>query len=157
MVVFTYPFFTVMGLENGRTGKFLAYVPIDSPPESFDIRYTHSVHRTPVIESYYISENGTIIQYELSYENFAVGMPANANTDEGERFVQDEEGYKIKDMSRELPSIDLRTGQVVADHTLLVQNKEVKLSKVIEPGSWLHMESGTISLWKWMKGVNLLE
>lgn len=146
-----------MGLENGRTGKFLAYVPIDSPPESFDIRYTHSVHRTPVIESYYISENGTIIQYELSYENFAVGMPANANTDEGERFVQDEEGYKIKDMSRELPSIDLRTGQVVADHTLLVQNKEVKLSKVIEPGSWLHMESGTISLWKWMKGVNLLE
>ena len=44
----------------------------------FDIRYTHSVHKTPVQESYYVSESGEIVQYELAYENFAIGMPSNA-------------------------------------------------------------------------------
>ncbi|WP_347548321.1 DUF1850 domain-containing protein [Pseudalkalibacillus hwajinpoensis] len=154
-IVFLYPFFPVMALENGESGKVLAYVPFEDDPTNFDIRYTHSVHKTPVQESYYVSESGDIIQYELYYESFSVGMPSNAGV--GERFVQDEDGYKIKGMNRKFPSIDLRTGQVVADHILLVQNKEIKLSKIIEPGSWVHFESATISLWQWMKGVNVLD
>ncbi|WLR57853.1 DUF1850 domain-containing protein [Guptibacillus hwajinpoensis] len=155
LVVFLYPFFPVMALEKGESGKVLAYVPFEDDPANFDIRYTHSVHKTPVQESYYVSESGEIVQYELSYENFAIGMPSNA--DAGERFVQDKDGYKIKDMNRKFPFIDMRTGQVVANHVLLVQDKEIELSRIIEPGSWLHLESETISLWQWMKGVNVLE
>ncbi|MDO6656392.1 DUF1850 domain-containing protein [Anaerobacillus sp. 1_MG-2023] len=155
LVVFLYPFFPVMALEKGESGKVLAYVPFEDDSANFDIRYTHSVHKTPVQESYYVSESGEIVQYELSYENFAIGMPSNA--DAGERFVQDKDGYKIKDMNRKFPFIDMRTGQVVANHVLLVQDKEIELSRIIEPGSWLHLESETISLWQWMKGVNVLE
>ncbi|MGB7998815.1 MAG: DUF1850 domain-containing protein [Anaerobacillus sp.] len=155
LVVFLYPFFPVMALEKGETGKVLAFVPFEDDQSNFDIRYTHSVHKTPVQESYYVSDSGEIVQYELSYQNFAIGMPSNAA--EGERFVQDEDGYKIKDMNRKFPYIDLRTGQVVANHMLLVQDKEIEFSKIIEPGSWVHLESESISLWQWMKGVNVLE
>ncbi|KMM37644.1 hypothetical protein AB986_11230 [Alkalihalobacillus macyae] len=154
-IVFLYPFFPVMAVENGESGKVLAYLPFEDDPSSFDIRYTHSVHKTPVQESYYIAQSGEIVQYELAYETFGVGMPSDAG--EGERFVQDEDGYKIKDMNRQFPFIDLRTGKVIADHILLVQGKEIELSTFIKPGSWVHLESESISLWQWMKGVNVLE
>ncbi|MBN8208742.1 DUF1850 domain-containing protein [Bacillus sp. NTK071] len=155
LIIFMYPFFPVMAVENGESGKVIAYMPFEDDPSSFDIRYTHSVHKTPVQESYYIAQSGEIVQYELAYETFGVGMPSNAG--EGERFVQDEDGYKIKDMNRQFPSIDLRTGKVVANHILLVQGKEIELSTFIKPGSRVHLESASISLWQWMKGVNVLE
>ncbi|TLS36729.1 DUF1850 domain-containing protein [Pseudalkalibacillus caeni] len=148
------PIRSVVAVEFENTGKLVAYYPASSP-QKFAIRYTHSVHKTPVLESYRLAKNNDIVQYELTYENFAIGMPSNA--EEGERFVQRDGKYIIENMDRAFPFIDVRVGQVVANHTLIIEGKEVPFHTFTKPGSWVRLKAKKISLWQAWKGVNILD
>ena len=81
-LVFTY--------ENEE--KLLAYLPFEKE-NSFQIKYTHSIHLSDVIETYKLTKK-QIILTELSYKDFAIGMPSNA---EGDEVFEEKNGtYYIK-------------------------------------------------------------
>jgi hypothetical protein len=137
-----------------NSGHVLAYIPI-SKGETFQIKYTHSIHLSPVVDSYLVTEYGEMKQYELMYENFSIGMPANSAV--GETFVQKSGKYYLKNMNRVFPSFDLRVGKVRANHTLIFQEKEYPLSNYLEPGTWVRIKIEKINLWQQWKGVNILD
>jgi hypothetical protein len=137
-----------------NTGKMLAYIPF-SKEDHFKIKYTHSIHLSDVVESYVITKDDEIKQYELMYEDFAIGMPENAS--EGETFEHKNGKYYIKNMNRVFPYFDLRIGKVRANHTVIYKEKEYPLSHSIEPGTWVRIKMDKVNLLQQLRGVNILE
>jgi hypothetical protein len=107
------------------------------------------------VESYQITSSQNIQQYELMYEDFAIGMPANA--EEGERFEQKNGNYYIKNMKRNFPFFNLRIGQVRANHRVIFKQIEYPLSRSIEPGTSVKVEIRKLNYIELWKGVNILE
>ena len=65
---------------NNRNAD-IAYIPTNEETK-FQIRYTHSIHLSDVVESIQVTTGKTIQQYELMYEDIAIGMPSNAEAGE---------------------------------------------------------------------------
>jgi len=138
-------------LENNES---ITYIPL-ATGDTFKIKYTHSIHLTDVIESYQVTAQGDIRQYELEYENYAIGMPSTAYEDE--IFEVKDGKYYIKNMKREFPFFVLRVGQVRANHTLIYQNKAFPLAEFIEPGSRIKVQIKKLSVIQLLRGVEILD
>ncbi|MFD1705666.1 DUF1850 domain-containing protein [Siminovitchia sediminis] len=134
--------------------KMLAYFPVETEGSRFDIVYTHSIHLTEVRDSYVILNDGTIRQTGLEFEDTGVGMPANA--EEGETFKLKDGKYYIDNMKRDFSWIDLSTGQVRANHRLVVRGKVIPFSTFAEPGSLVRIKKEKISLWRQWEGVKIV-
>jgi hypothetical protein len=149
--MFFFPYKQVVAFTFEDQRQLLAYLSIKKD-KTFQIKYTHSIHLSDVIESYRLFGN-QIKQTELSYKDFAVGMPSNA---EGAEVFKVIDGtYFLKNMNRPFSFIDLRIGQVKANHRLIYQNKTYTLSKYIKPGTWIRISTKKITLWQQLKGVNI--
>ena len=138
---------------NHSTAK-LAFIPVNDESQ-FKIKYTHSIHLTDVVESYRITANQMIQQYELMYEDFSIGMPSNA--EEGETFERKNGKYYIRNMKRVFPSFYLRIGQVRSNHRVMFKNKEYQLARSIKPGSSVKVEIRKLTFYEQWKGVNILD
>lgn len=148
------PFRQGLAFEYQDSGELLAYI-LFSKDEKFQIKYTHSIHLTDVVESYQLVKNDQIKQYELMYEDFSIGMPENAG--EGEVFQQKNGKYYLKNMNRIFPFFDLRVGQVRANHTVIYKQVEYPLSHYVQPGTWVRIKIERLNLFQLLKGVNILE
>ncbi|MDZ5470390.1 DUF1850 domain-containing protein [Bacillus sp. 31A1R] len=153
-ILFFIPYKQALVFQYQNTEEVLVYLPFSKDYE-FKIKYTHSIHLSDVVEYFTINDKSQMKLYELEYEDFAIGMPENASGDE--IFEQKNGKYYIKNMNREFDSIDMRIGQVKANHTLIYKNGEFPLKKVIKPGTWVRMKVEKINLFEQMKGVSLLE
>ena len=90
------PYKQVIAFSYQDQGELLAYLPLKRD-KTFQIEYTHSIHLSKVTETYQLSDH-LIKQTELSYDDFAVGMPSNA---EGKEVFKEKDGtYYIKNMNR---------------------------------------------------------
>ncbi|MGM0874672.1 MAG: DUF1850 domain-containing protein [Bacillota bacterium] len=149
--LFVFPYKQVIAFTYEDQEQLIAYLSLKKD-KTFQIQYTHSIHLSDVLESYRLSDK-QINLTELAYEDFAVGMPSNA---EGNEVFEVIDGtYYIKNMSRSFPYIDLRIGQVRANHRLIYQNKTYRISNYIVPGTWVRISSAKISLWQQLKGVTI--
>ena len=147
------PFETCLVILQDKSKKILAYTQFEEG-QQYQMEYIHSIHLSKVVETYESTLDQNIRQIEISFEDFAIGMPSSA--EEGEQFVSENGKYKIKNMNRIFPEIVLLTGQVVADHTLIIHNKKIPLDTIIEPGSVVTFKIQKLSLWdKWKGGVRL--
>ncbi|MGG3799502.1 DUF1850 domain-containing protein [Metabacillus fastidiosus] len=146
-----FPYKQVVAFTFEDEEKLLAYLSLEEK-EAFQIQYTHSIHNSDVTETYRISSN-QIIQIELAYKDFAVGMPANAEGNE--LFIRKGGIYYIKNMKRTFSYIDLRIGQVKANHRLIYEGKTYPLSSDIKPGTWVRITPKKITLWQQLKGVKI--
>ncbi|MGE7778852.1 DUF1850 domain-containing protein [Peribacillus sp. NPDC097264] len=145
------PYKQVLAFSYQDQGELLAYLPLKRE-KTFQIEYTHSIHLSDVLETYQLSRD-SIKQTELAYEDFAVGMPSNA---EGEEVFEEKDGvYHIKNMNRTFEYIDLRIGQVGANHRLIYRKQTVLLSRFIKPGTWIRISTKKISFWEQLDGVNI--
>jgi hypothetical protein len=149
--LFFYPYKQVVAFTYEDQEQVLVYLSVQQD-KTFQIKYTHSIHLSDVLESYRLTDK-QIILTELSYEDFAVGMPSNA--DGHEVFEEIDGTYYIRNMNRSFPFIDLRIGQVRANHRLIYQDQTYALSNYIMPGSWVRISPKKITLWQQLKGVNI--
>ena len=75
--------------------------------KTFSLRYTHSVEKTPVIESFRILDNGKLLLFSTAYKSYGVGLPSLP--EEGTLSVSD--GWLLlENLHREYPEIKLRVG-----------------------------------------------
>ncbi|MFW6147575.1 MAG: DUF1850 domain-containing protein [Thermodesulfobacteriota bacterium] len=115
-------------IENSH-GSRLISVPIE-PGELFTIRYIHSVDISPVYEVFYADEKKGIVIKETRFKMFGAGM----GHWEGRGRVTGEEGWIfIKDMNIAIGEFYLRIGAPAVDHTILIKEQEMHLSRMI-PG-----------------------
>ncbi len=155
IIIFAFiPHYQAIVFQPNHTKADLAYI-LAKDETTFQIKYTHSIHLSDVVESYKITPHQEIQQYELVYEDFAIGMPSDA--EEGETFEQVNGSYYIKNMKRIFPFFYLRIGQVRANHRVIFNNKEYPLSRSIEPGTSVKVEIRKLNYIEIWKGVNILE
>ncbi len=148
-----FPYKQIIAFTFEDEDKILAYLPIEVE-QTFQIKYTHSIHLSDVIETYSASDKQITLK-ELSYEDFAVGMPSNA---EGDEVFEERNGtYYITNMNRQFQYIDLRLGQVRADHRIIYKDHTYTLSNFISPGTWIRISTKKLSFWEQLKGVNISE
>ncbi|WLR53793.1 DUF1850 domain-containing protein [Mesobacillus subterraneus] len=154
IILINIPYKQALVFQAPESNDILCYVPIQTGGV-FKIKYKHSIHLSDVIESYKVTDNHKISQYELEYEDFAIGMPSEVA--DGENFEMKDGKYYITNMNREFSHFDLRLGQVRANHTLIYENLTYPLSKAIEPGTRVRIKIEKISILEQLEGVNILD
>ena len=84
-----------------------------------------------------------------------LGCPANAEGNE--TFEVTEEGkYLISNMDKCFHIIDIRIGQVVANHRLVMDGKEYPLADYFDKGSVVRVQFKRQSLYDQWKGVTVV-
>lgn len=148
-----FPFHKHYVFIDNQTEETAAYLPVESP--YFQIRYTHSIHLSEVIESYKVMENNELMMTELEYEDFNIGMPSNAG--EGETFVEKDGKYLITNMEREVDDFRLFVGDVDAHLFFLADGHQYNLKKTLERGKSYTIKVQRVSLFEQLEGVSLNE
>ncbi|MGR3763585.1 DUF1850 domain-containing protein [Rossellomorea sp. NS-SX7] len=145
------PIQTFLVIEPRDDAGSPAYFSINKN-KTFSIRYTHSIHLSEVEEFYRQTSTNQIQQTKLLYEDTAIGMPSNA---EGEEiFERTKDGrYVISNMNRKFPYIDIRIGQVVANHRLVFEDDVYPLKNLFKEGSIVRLQVKKVSLFSKWKGV----
>jgi hypothetical protein len=143
------PLQTFLVIEPRNDGKPAYFSSSDT---TFSIRYTHSIHLSEVEEFYRQTSSNKIQQTKLLYEDTAIGMPSNA---EGEEvFERTKDGrYQISNMNRRFTYIDIRIGQVVANHRIVYEDNVYPLKKYFKEGSVVRVQYKKVSLFSQWKGV----
>ncbi|TWT04829.1 DUF1850 domain-containing protein [Planomicrobium sp. CPCC 101079] len=138
---------------NNKSDKVAAYIPMVDT--AFQIKYTHSIHLSDVLESYKTLPDNTLVATELEYEDFNIGMPSDAG--EGEEFVEKDGKYFIKNMERNMPEFRMLVGDVDAGLSFLIQKKELDLKATLERGTSYTFRVQRLSFFQLLKGVNIYE
>ncbi|MEK4536122.1 DUF1850 domain-containing protein [Peribacillus sp. FSL K6-1552] len=149
--LFFFPYKQVIAFSYQDQEELLAYLPLKKE-RTVQIKYTHSIHLSEVLETYHLSDKKMKLT-ELAYKDFAVGMPSNA---EGEEVFEEKDGtYYIKNMNRQFAYIDLRIGKVRANHRVIYKGCTYTFSSFIKPGTWIRISPKKISFWEQLNGVNI--
>lgn len=145
LIVSVIPIYTYFIILDGETGQIIYKKKIEVD-EQFAIKYIHSIHLTPVLEQYQINSDYMIVLNEVQFNTYSVGMPSELN--EGEKIKLEDGKFIIENMKRELPVIDLRLGQVIANHQLFIDDKSFELSKIAPPGSWIRITVSKLNIFE---------
>ncbi|RDW20454.1 DUF1850 domain-containing protein [Oceanobacillus chungangensis] len=149
------PYHTALVFYVENTSEIAAYLPLDKE-DTFQIIFTHSIHLTDVVEKYIVTDNLEIMQYEMIYEEFGIGMPSNA--EEGQTYVYEDGKHHIKDVDTIFPFMNIRNGKTVSEHRLVWgENAEhiVWFNQYFVPGAWFKVKATKLSLWELMEGVKI--
>ena len=138
---------------DNKTDNVAAYVPLVD--KTFQIKYTHSIHLSEVLETYQVLEDNTLMITELEYEDFNIGMPSNAG--EGEIFVEKDGKYFIKNMTTVLPEFRMLIGDVDAGLSFIVDDRKIDLKKTLVKGDSYTFRVQRLSFFQQLKGVNIYE
>ncbi|NMB27787.1 MAG: DUF1850 domain-containing protein [Tissierellia bacterium] len=104
--------------------------------DSFSIKYTHSVQLTPVIEAYYIDEEGEIILDESYFYSYGAGLPS----DTPYKFETTKNGFRIYDIDELMDNLIYRTGAVRANHKINIKGKTYPFLDFSEPRTGIKFE-----------------
>jgi hypothetical protein len=152
LLILLVPYKDSLVFEKGNSGKTMAYYPKDNL-QTFQILYTHSIHLSEVVEIYEIFPDHSIMQTGLIYQDYAIGMPSGP--EQGEKFKIVDGKMHITNMKRHFPYLDVRIGQVVANHQLVIAGTTYKLGEYLPPGSWVRIKYRKLNNLQILKGVNL--
>ncbi|MCP3032436.1 DUF1850 domain-containing protein [Halobacillus sp. A1] len=148
-----YPYRSVVSFEKmDRQGPNI-YLPL-TEGKHFQVKYTHSVHLSDVIEEYEVKKE-RLYPIQLIYEDTGIGMPSGAG--EGETFEMKDGKYYISNIQGYHDSISLSVGAVRADHTIRYENRSYLLKDYIGAGSVITIKPSHVSNWNLMRGETLSE
>lgn len=134
-VVATNPTVLVVQLEDTQTGERLAAYEVEEGTQ-FEIRYVHSFEKTPIHETYEVS-NGEIRQVREAYKYHAAGLEYARETHrEGE--------WIVSEPDRELDSFAIRVARST-DQSFVFDGAERSLDSYAEPGSGIQISVERIS------------
>jgi len=137
-----------------RTTNPVAYLPLENEP-FFQIRYTHSIHLSDVLETYKVTKKHEIQLSSLEYEDFAIGMPSGAG--KGENFVEKDGKYFITNMSQIMPSFNMHIGDVDRELVFRYLEQEHHLKNYLTRGETYTFQVARLSLVDQLRGARLRE
>lgn len=145
------PLFPVISFTETRTNDPHMYYVNMGKDQTFQIRFTHSIHRTDVLETYEATD-GKIKMISMEYEDVAIGMPAHA--EEGEKLTYEDGKYKLY-TNKIVENFVLYVGDINMDLYLNYGGKEYNLKKTLQRGSSYVIEVKKVSFYEKLKGVRL--
>jgi len=129
------------------------YIPI-SVEQTFQIRYTHSIHKSDVLESYQYIKGNRIEMLEMEYEDLAIGMPSYA--EEHQTLIQRNGKYVLQfNNSAILDNFTIYIGDLDLDLVFNYADEEYDLKKDLQRGKSYLFEIKRLSLYEQWKGVRM--
>lgn len=130
--------FAVFQVKDYDSGKVL-FNKVIKINDTFTLEFIHSVTMRPVYEVYFIKDKNTLALKELRFDEFGPNLPAGPETFENERteFIIENGAYTVLFQNRNFDSILLRTGKVIANHTIIFQDNSRLVFSEITPGGSL--------------------
>ena len=119
-----YPFLLVLEVVLSGSDKTILAIPVKQG-NTFTIRFTHSVQRTPVDEVFSIRRDSKIILEETIYSDYGAGLPSEIYG--SQQFSLENNSFIIRGFGVEFEEIPLFVGEVIANHTLFYGDKEFQL------------------------------
>ena len=150
-VVVFIPIFKVFSFTETRTNNPRMFYINVSKENGFQIRFTHSIHLTDVLESYEIQGSKELKLVSMEYEDVAIGMPSYAEEDQ--TLTYENGKYTISYKNKTLDNFTLYVGDVDYDLYFRYNDKEYNLKNVLERGSSYLFEVKTVSIYDKLKGV----
>ena len=111
--------------------------------DTFSLRYTHSVHKTPVWENFVITGVDGLILTSTEYRSYGVGMPSLPS--EGV-FTQLDDRFILTNLNRSFSQIPIRVGPE-AQLSLVHHGQEYPLYEWFEPGTLVVVGTDYDYLW----------
>lgn len=149
IVYLLWPTQLALTLTQGKTNQVVFIEPMNVG-NRFTIQFIHSIHKTPVIEEYFIDKQYNIVLDQITFETYGVGNPSSLEP--GQTFTQKDGKYIIGNVNRVLPYFDQAIGQVIANHQLIIGHKQIAFAEVSPPGSWVRIEVKRVSRFSIWKG-----
>lgn len=102
----------------------------------FAVRFIHSVHRSPVIDSYVIGDGEKrIVQESTAYKAYGVGMPY---LPQDGTFARKGDYIELTDLDLAFESVDFRVGEE-AQLTILMNEEEYPIYRLAPQGALVRM------------------
>jgi hypothetical protein len=134
----------MLTITDEKTGEVVFAEPVRTG-DLFSIMFIHSVHRTPVEEHFRVSSDQTMILEQVVYETYGVGNPSGPV--DGETYRREEGRLIIDGMNRQMEAIHQRIGQVIADHTFMIDGRRYPFDAWSNPGSRVVLRIEKVSMW----------
>lgn len=128
------------------------YIPRTSD-EDFRIRYTHSIHKSDVLEYYRCVEEQRIQMIGMEYEDLAIGMPGYAEEDQ--TLTQRDGKYFLQFDKEVIDNFTIYIGDLDLDLVFVYLEHEYDLKKDLQRGKSYLFEVKRLSLYERWKGVRM--
>jgi hypothetical protein len=145
--VFFFPQRLVLEIANADTGQEVLCAGV-AEGEEFVLSFVHSVNKRPVFDTLRVARDHLVI-VKSRFDAFGAGMP-ETSTEQGTLRVA-EDGWLEWTINRPLPEVIIRVGRV-ANHTLRLKGREVRLADLADPGTPLAMRVQNRSIYTVWKG-----
>lgn len=124
----------VLRITDTATGQT---TDIPLPDGRFTLEFIHSVHKTPVYESYLTDDENNLILVETVYDSYGVGMPFSP--EEG-NFEYLNGKFRLTGQDRKFKSIDMLIS-ALPQHRLVVQDQAYPLVSFCGSGGSLRISA----------------
>lgn len=134
LVLLTYwwflPLKIIVESESGSCLEIPTYVG-----DTFSLRFTHSVHKTPVWENFVVEGVDQLMLVSTEYRSYGVGMPSLPS--EG-TFIQQGDRFVLTNVNRPFSRIPVRVGPE-AKLTFVQREQEYPLYQWLGHGTLVHV------------------
>lgn len=113
-------------LFTGERGEKEIIIAV--PNRVFTLKYIHSVHHTPVYESFYVCDDNTLVLRELRFSSLGVGMPYSR---EGGTFETIDGEYVLR-FERMFQAINMIVSPI-PEHIIIVGERDYPLLNFTRP------------------------
>ncbi|MCL1697964.1 MULTISPECIES: DUF1850 domain-containing protein [unclassified Lysinibacillus] len=128
------------------------YIPLTTE-DTFEIRYTHSIHKTDVLEHYKCVDGTSIQMLGMEYESLAIGMPSYA--EKNQTLTERNGKYFLQFDNEIIGNFTIYIGDLDLDLVLDYENYEYDLKKDLQRGKSYLFEVKRLSLYEQWKGVRM--
>ena len=90
--------------QSGGVGRVVFLTRV-APGDTFTLSFVHSVEKSEVTDHFRIDDDHRIILYQTEFGSLNTGLPAVVS--EGEVFERTDRGFRLSNLSRVLPEIQL--------------------------------------------------
>ena len=147
------PLQKVFAFTETRTENPVMYTILANTENEFHIRYTHSIHKSDVLEHYQYTDKNQIQLLGMEYEDLAIGMPGYA--EEGQTLTQQDGHYNLKFNHKIIQDFTIYIGDLDIDLVFEYDGVEYNLKTDLQRGKSYLFEVKQISLYKQWKGVRI--
>jgi hypothetical protein len=130
----------ILNVNGVETGAFAF-----EKGDEFTVSFTHSWNRTPIDEIYRIGDSGLELQ-ETLYEDFGAGL--QSYEEPGQKMELIGNKVRISGIRRPVPNLTYRVGQVIANHSLIINGKKMPLSAFVKPGEPIQFKLEKVPRWR---------
>lgn len=135
--------------QGSRENEVILEVPIKVNDE-FSVKWTHSVSKRPVIETYRINEKLEIDTQEMIFDTFSANLPATPDYET--KWEYHEEYIRVYNFDRKYEALPIVIGEVIANHRLLFKGKKYTLKELYKPGGFVKVRVNKKSLYHYLIG-----